>query len=174
MIDTANRLLSDDDYSYVYDLNGNLIAKTPQPESLNPSWAYAYDALDQLITVSQGGAVVERYRYDALGRRTLIETANDNGGFDRLGLVNDGLDRALDVTPSAAGVGPALQTRYTHCAAIDEPLLMERFDSAGAYEDSYTYHADYIGSVRYLTDSAGRRPCRGLFQLKSIHRIDFS
>ena len=76
--DAANRLRSDDTYSYTYDLNGNLTGKTAKPGTDGPDWAYAYDALDQLVAVRRDGAVVERYRYDAFGRRSRIETANDN------------------------------------------------------------------------------------------------
>jgi len=51
--DPSNRLTSDDTYTYVYDLNGNLTSKLPKADAPvgTPEWAYEYDALDQLITV---------------------------------------------------------------------------------------------------------------------------
>jgi len=44
------------------------------------------------------GNIAERYKYDAFGRRSLIETANDTGSFDILAIVNDGSDRTIDIT----------------------------------------------------------------------------
>jgi len=64
--DIANRLIGDDEYSYVYDLNGNLINKTAKPGMTRSDWIYDYDDLDQLISVARDGIIIERYRYDAL------------------------------------------------------------------------------------------------------------
>ena len=102
------------------------------------SYAYAYDALDQLIAVSRVGAVVERYGYDSFGRRAWIATsdarmvggesaANDNmdaEGFTRLAVVSDGPDRALDLVQGQVGA-PILLRRVTHDAQIDTPLELE-------------------------------------------------
>ena len=82
--DAANRLTPDDRYGYTSDLCGNLSAKTAPPGATDangtpmPDWTYEYDNLDQPIAVSRNGTLVERYRYDAFGRRSVIETANDN------------------------------------------------------------------------------------------------
>ena len=51
--DEANRLTSDDNYTYVYDLNGNLISKLAKAGTGLSDWSYSYDALDQLIEVTQ-------------------------------------------------------------------------------------------------------------------------
>jgi len=51
-----------------------------------------------------------------------------------------------------------LIARYTHGAGIDEPLIMERdLDASGVFETGEVsfYHADGLGSVAELTDSAG-------------------
>jgi len=51
-----------------------------------------------------------------------------------------------------------LIARYTHGAGIDEPLIMERdLDASGVFEtgEVFFYHADGLGSVAELTDSAG-------------------
>ena len=42
----------------------------------------------------------------------------------------------------------------SHSANVDEPLQVETFNS-GIFEDVYNYHADHLGSIRYLTDAAG-------------------
>ena len=154
--DSANRLTDDADYTYVYDLNGNLTGRLGKAGSGLPQWGYTYSALDELLTVTRDGAVVERYRYDAFGRRSVIETANDNLGFDTLVILNDGSDRAIDAVDDGAGAGALTPLRrYTHSDNIDEPLQLESFDAAGAFTAAYTYHADHLGSVRFLTDAAG-------------------
>ena len=157
--DVANRLTGDDAYSYVYDLNGNLLTKTAKLGVTRPDWAYDYDDLDQLISVSRDGVEVERYRYDAFGRRSVIETANDNAVFERTGIVNDGSDRSIDlvqVDDGAGGAGtPQIQNRYTHGGQVDEPLSLEVFTSGGTLDQAYTYHADHLGSIRFVTDSLG-------------------
>lgn len=193
--DRANRLLSDDDYTYVYDLNGNLIGKRAKRAGL-PDWdaesgqsiwgidcskareGYArtkhlsgkdkslpsrlapnsihriefdgkYDDLDLLISVTKDGEVVERYRYDALGRRSLIETSDGAGGFTATGLINDGSDWVIDIANDNSP-----QRRYTHGDNVDEQLLLQTFDGAEQVAESYNYHTDHLGSVRYVTDSS--------------------
>ena len=144
----ANRLSEDDRFTYAYDVNGNLISKTAKLVPLS-NWDYAYDALDQLISVSRDGLVVEAYAYDALGRRSVIATA----GANDIGIVNDGPDRYLDLNDN--GTGGGLVSRYVHGGQIDEPLELERFDGAGALVGRFTYHRDHLGSVRFLTDETG-------------------
>ena len=153
--DVANRLTGDDAYSYVYDLNGNLISKTAKPGVTRPDWSYDYDDLDQLISVSRDGVEVERYRYDAFGRRSVIDTEDGAGAFTRTALINDGSDRTIDLVLGADGVTAQIQNRYTHGGQVDEPLSLEVFTSDGALDQSYTYHADHLGSIRFVTDSVG-------------------
>ena len=76
--------------------------------------------------------MVEEYRYDALGRRSLISTA----GANDIAIVNDGPDRFLDLVDN--GTGAALSKRYTHGAEIDEPLQLEAFDISGALTGRFT------------------------------------
>ena len=152
--DTANRLENDDSYTYVYDLNGNLISKLAKAGTGLSNWTYSYDTLDQLIEVSQDGLVVESYRYDAFGRRSLISTVEGAGLTTDVGILNDGSDRAIDVVQGALGQAIPLR-RYTHSANVDEPLQLETFDTDGTFDAAYTYHADHLGSIRYLTDSSG-------------------
>ena len=153
--DAANRLTDDNNYTYIYDLNGNLTGKLAKAGTGLSDWAYRYDALDQLIEVSQDGAVVESYRYDAFGRRSIIEMAEGAGLTKITGIVNQGADRVLDIANHNTAE-PSLAKRYTHGAAVDAPLQLESFDTAGSFEARYTYHPDHLGSIRYLTDSAGQ------------------
>jgi len=152
--DAANRLTDDDNYTYVYDLNGNLTSKLAKAGTGLSDWEYRYDALDQLIEVTQDGLLVESYRYDAFGRRSLISTAQGAGLTNNIGIVNQGADRLLDIANDNVA-GTALTKRYTHNAVVDAPLQLEIFDTAGAFEARYTYHPDHLGSIRFLTDSTG-------------------
>ena len=156
--DEANRLTGDDAYSYVYDLNGNLISKTAKPGIARPDWSYAYDALDQLISVSRDGVEVERYRYDAFGRRSVIDTRDGAGNFERTAIVNDSSDRTIDLVQVDDGLGGTttqIKNRYSHGGQVDEPLTLEVFGSDGSFDQAYTYHADHLGSIRFVTDSVG-------------------
>ena len=152
--DAANRLTSDDNYTYVYDLNGNLTSKLAKAGTGLSNWEYVYDTLDQLIEVSQDSLVIESYRYDAFGRRNLISTAEGAGLTIDVAILNDGSDRAIDITQGGVGQAVPLR-RYTHSGNVDEPLQVETFTAAGSYDAAYTYHADHLGSIRYLTDSSG-------------------
>ena len=75
-----------------------------------------------------------------------------------LGVANDGIDRTLDLVEGPLG-SAALIRRYTHGQSVDEPLQMEVFDDDGqggiSRAEIYSYHADHLGSIRALTNSAG-------------------
>ena len=59
----------------------------------------------------------------------------------------------IDVTYAAGTTTPL--RRYTHSDNVDEPLQLETFDAAGAFDARYSYHADHLGSIRFLTDALG-------------------
>ena len=134
--DTANRLLENSSYTYDYDNNGNLIKKTSKQDATITT--YTYDAEDRLIgvTIPTTQAI---YSYDPLGRRI---GKNVNGTITRY--LYDGEDILLEYDGTNT-----LQSRYTHGPGIDEPLVMERGGQ------SYYYHADALGSIITITDSAG-------------------
>ena len=69
-------------------------------------------------------------------------------------ILNDGSDRTIDIAQGALGQAVPVR-RYTHSANVDEPLQVETFTAAGSFDAAFTYHADHLGSVRYLTDSSG-------------------
>ena len=63
-------------------------------------------------------------------------------------------DRVIDVTLTDGTTTPL--RRYTHHGSkVDKPLQLETFDAAGAFEARYSYHADHLGSIRFLTDALG-------------------
>ena len=155
--DDTNRLTEDENYSYVYDLNGNLLSKSAKPGIDRPDWIYNYDAFDQLITVSRDGIEVERYRYDAFGRRSTISTRNADGNFVTIATVNNDSNRTIDLIEIDDGLGASAQikNRYSYSGEIDEPLSVEVFNQDGSFDQAYSYHTDHLGSIRFITDSVG-------------------
>ena len=135
--DDANRLLEDQQFLYLYDLNGNLTAKTDKATSDLTS--YSYDAQNQLTRIDFPGGGYAEYKYDGLGRR--IEKDVD-GTITRY--VYDGTD--IVMTFDDLGV---LQARVNHGDRVDQPLFMARGGQA-----TY-YHGDHLGSVRALSDASG-------------------
>ncbi|MCH8990512.1 MAG: DUF2163 domain-containing protein, partial [Acidobacteria bacterium] len=146
VFDAANRLLDDEDFTYIYDANGNLETKTDKFTSAVTT--YGYDAENRLIQIDFPDLTFAAYRYDGLGRR--IEK-NVNGVITRY------LYDAEDILLEYDGTNTLL-ARYTHGPGIDDPLVMERdLDASGTFEatERFAYHTDGLGSVTELTDSTG-------------------
>jgi RHS repeat-associated protein len=143
LYNVGNQLTEDANFTYTYDLNGNLTKKTFK--STDNHIDYTYDAENRLVKVEEfafGASTpfaTSSYRYDGLGRR--IEKIG-NGMTRRY--IYDGEDILLEYDGSNV-----LQARYTHGPGIDEPLAMSRGGS------SYFYHQDGLGTVTELTDSTG-------------------
>jgi RHS repeat-associated protein len=139
----GNQLTEDANFTYEYDLNGNLTKKTFK--STGNHINYTYDAENRLVKVeefafgSSTPGATSTYRYDGMGRR--IEKVG-NGQTRRY--VYDGEDILLEYDGTNT-----LQARYTHGPDIDEPIAMTR---GGA---TYFYHQDSLGTVTELTDSTG-------------------
>ena len=72
--------------------------------------------------------------------------------------MNNGSDRTIDLVEVVDGAGLAstqIKNRYSHGGLMDEPLSLEVFTIDGAFDQAYTYHADHLGSIRFITDSVG-------------------
>jgi RHS repeat-associated protein len=137
VVNDADRLLEDEQFTYAYDANGNLTTKTAKVGGAVTG--YTWDAQDQLIQITRPDAAIVAYAYDALGRR--IEK-NVAGVVTRY--VYDGEDIYIETDGTST-----LQARYAHGDRTDQPLSFER---GGA---DFFYHADHQGSVRQVTDTAG-------------------
>ena len=135
--DDANRLTDDDQFTYTYDLNGNLATKTDKVTS--GVTTYTWDAQNQLIQIDVPGGTSTTYKYDGLGRRIEKDV---NGNISRY--VYDGADIALEY-----GGTNNFIARFTHGDQIDQPLAIQK---AGAF---YFYHADHQGSITHLTKLDG-------------------
>ena len=146
VFDAANRLIEDRDFTYAYDLNGNLETKTAKIGGAVT--AYTWDAEDRLAQIDFPDLTFAAYRYDGLGRRIEKDV---NGIATRY--VYDGLTILLEYD----GLN-VLLARYTHGPGVDDPIILERdLDSSGTFEltEAFFYQTDGLGSVTELTDSTG-------------------
>ena len=131
--------MEDADFTYQYDNNGNMTRKTAKVSGAVTQ--YEYDAENRLVRVASPSNTAN-YRYDGLGRR--VEKEVIAGTTTTTRYVYDNEDILLELNSSNQIVA-----RYTHGPGIDEPLIMEK---GGA---SFFYHADGLGSITEMTDSAG-------------------
>ena len=137
VVNDQNQLLDDEQFTYVYDANGNLTSKTAK--SNGSTTAFTWDAQNQLIRIDRPDGAIITYSYDAFGRRV---RKGIDGTLTRY--VYDGDNIYLET--DAAG---AVLARYAHGDQTDQPLS---FNRGGA---DYYFHTDHLGSVRQVTDAAG-------------------
>ena len=133
----GNQLEEDGNFTYQYDNNSNQIQKTNK--STSAFTLYEYDAENKLIRVVREDGSIVNYKYDGLGRR--IEKEVDSVVTQ---YIYDNEDILLELDGSNNIVA-----RYTHGSGVDEPLVMEKSGQ------SFFYHADGLGSITELTDTAG-------------------
>jgi RHS repeat-associated protein len=116
------------------DPNGNLASKVEGTDT----WAYEWNAENQLTRADKNGAEVARFAYDPLWRR--VEKV------------------AGGVTTSYAYDGPNVlrevrggtSAKYVHGPGIDRPVASE-----GATDTLVYYHVDGLGSIVKRTNQAG-------------------
>jgi RHS repeat-associated protein len=137
--DSANRLLEDSRFTFVFDSNGNTLEKTVRATSALTT--FTWDVENRLLSVS-GLGVAASFQYDALGRRIAKVV---NGSVTRY--VYD-LENILEEYDS----GAAPKVHYTHGVSIDEPLAREDLVSV---ETTY-FQADGLGSVVGTTNDVGQ------------------
>ena len=152
LYDAGNRMLAGKQFGYLYDANGNQLART-LPKASDKSWVQSWDAENRLIRLEKvKGAVENRtvtYKYDPLGRRIEKKIANVVNGLTKISTwfyVYDNENIALEIYTDE--VGTTKKSWYTHGVFVDEHLAVER-DGQKFY-----YHADGLGSVTAITDSA--------------------
>jgi RHS repeat-associated protein len=140
----ANRLLTDDTYTYEYDANGNLASKAIR----NKATTYTYDARNRLVKVTEpDGKTFYEFKYDALGRR-IEKAVTVKVGKDLITTRYQYLYDSLDIVQESKD--GAVEANYVRTLNIDEPLARIEADGTVRY-----YHADALGSVTALTDSSG-------------------
>lgn len=132
----SNQLTSTPGASYTYDNNGNTVTKVVGSNTTSYAWDFE-NRMSSVTLPGSGGTV--SFKYDPFGRRIYKSSSSGTSVF-----AYDG-DNLIEETNSAGTV----VGRYTQTQEIDEPLAMLR---SGA--TSY-YHADGLGSVTSLSNSAG-------------------
>ncbi len=109
------------------------------------TWTYSYDALERLIAVRQGGALIARYGYDGLGRRIVKRVySGANAGYLRM------LYRGGHVLAEADSAG-TLTLGYTWGLATDDQVAVHRYSDGGHW---YVVQ-DHLRSVRGLSRKDG-------------------
>ncbi len=132
----GNELLNYDGISFIYDANGNMVSKTDS----SGTTSYVYDSENRLIELVTPNTQLVTYKYDPFGRR--IEK-NVNGVITRYVYDREDILFELDSNNN-------IITEYLHGPGIDEPIAMLRNNQ------TYYYHADGLGSIVAITNSAGQ------------------
>ncbi len=141
--DSLNRLIEDDQYTYIYDANGNMINKVDKVSAAINT--YQYDSENRLVQVVTP-TDVSQYQYDGFGRR-ISKTVNGviaKYVYDRENILFElnGSDQ--------------IKAKYTHGPGTDEPISVDRdTDGNGTLETTYYYQYDGLGSVTAISDSVG-------------------
>jgi RHS repeat-associated protein len=140
----ANQLLSDENFIYSYDKNGNTIQKVSRTD--NSGVRYYWSAENQLTQIEEYSDIssnmlvsVSKYIYDGLGRRVVK---------DLDGLVTKYIYDQYDILLET-DVSGTVKARYTHGLGVDEPISMKRDGQ------SYYYVADDLGSIVKLVAAGG-------------------
>ncbi|NQT94450.1 MAG: hypothetical protein HQ559_16965 [Lentisphaerae bacterium] len=102
-----------------------------------------WDSQYRLRSASVNGQQVESWKYDALGRRTMMAEA---------GQTNYMVYHGGHVVAEVDAAGTLLKS-YTHGPGIDNILAMTVYEGENA--DTYYYLRDHLGSVIAITDSGG-------------------
>ncbi|RIV26394.1 hypothetical protein D2Q93_04280 [Alicyclobacillaceae bacterium I2511] len=156
-----------EDYTYLYDANGNIKQITNNAGSTPTSVSYSYDSLNQLTQETTWTGDTISYAYDKLGNRTSVTdsstTATTNYSYDTEGnrLTSVGSN---SVTYNANGqiisCGP---TSYTWNAENELSQVTNGsqsdtygYDPLGRRDNIDGYRIGYIGQtdlVGYVTDS---------------------
>jgi RHS repeat-associated protein len=146
----ANRLMSDAQFDYQYDANGNLANKTERAAAKVTS--YTYDSENQLTRIDFPSNTSALYSYDGLGRR--IEK-NVNGQIQRF--VYDGQDILFEFSTDGT-VG----ARYTHGPDVDEVLSVRRGNTTSFFE------SDAQGSIIRVSDGVN---VKATYEYDSFGRV---
>jgi RHS repeat-associated protein len=128
---TQNQLVSQGVTAYTYDANGNLAQKV-EP---GVTWAYTWNAANQLTSVTRNGIVSPVFLYDPLGRRVKKAATASPTQF-----TYDGQDILIESRTSTDIL------MWIHGPGIDEPLASQ--NQAPGFTDNWKYrHLDGLGSL---------------------------
>ena len=144
VIGADNRVLSDSQFTYQYDNEGNLIQKVDKSSGDITSYVYDFrNRLTDVTTTSPGGIVLhsEHYTYDVFDRRIAVTV---NGAT--LYTVYDGDNAWADYNASGA-----VQARYLFGDNTDEIIARWQPGTGTAW-----YLTDQLGTVRDIINAGGQ------------------
>jgi RHS repeat-associated protein len=144
--DDRDRLRTENVTTYSYDDNGNLTTKDGDA-------TYSWDRENRLARVTKVDGTTVEYAYDAFGNR--LQTKTTPAGSTTPVVVNYVVDTSAGLSHVVADVdaGGALTSYYLR--ADGDLVAILRPNGTGGYVAKYP-HADYIGSIRALTNEAGQ------------------
>lgn len=135
-----NQLLQDKDYTYNYDLSGNLVEKNSRAGTTR----YSYDALDRLIKVVTPDTAFN-YTYDEMNRcMTISEAENDPLRLLYVMQAEMGGFNSKDEAAELQILGPGRRTEPCAAAVIE------------LNQKPYAVLRDQSGHVRSLVDQTGQ------------------
>ena len=141
--DSANRLMSDSQFSYTYDANGNQISRTTKSDGTQVK--FTYNAEDRLVHVYMPDGTAS-YKYDGFGRR-MEKTATSPSGATisttRYVYNNKNIVAILDGNNS-------LIATFTNGLGLDEPLIMQRSNGL-----EFSMLQDGLGNIVAHVDAQG-------------------
>lgn len=149
--DKADRIVAAGDEQLRYDENGNLVER----KSDDRTTRYQYGAENRLVAVALPDGRKVSFGYAPTGERIWREDEKGRTWF-----VNDGLNLVAELDGQLK-----LQARYLHGPGIDDVLSMQQGD------DVFCLHADPLGSVSWITDSAGRLAAERAFDVFGMPRV---
>lgn len=165
---TASERLTDDyRFTYLYDNNGNLIAKNPKNTS-EKAYRYEYTSTNQLklvtILANPFGSMIQqiRFDYDVHGRRlrkSTIDVAQPSNNSYTI-FNYDGQNIVLESKFLASSGMYGAVAAYTHSPIVDDVLGVS-ISSLGVtnkkakQSGNFYFMKDIQGSVTGITDSSG-------------------
>ncbi len=136
--DTRDRLLAENGVSYGYDATGNRLSKSGEA-------TYVWDLEDRLIRVELGDGTIVTHVYDVDGNRVRTESTPPGGPTAVTDFLVDTTRSLSHVVAESDATGDLL----AYYVRGDDLLSVIRTG-----EQRY-YHADGLGSIRFLADESG-------------------
>lgn len=159
----GRRLVSDENFIYAYDNNGNLLSKTAKLSSRD-SQVYDYSSSNQLTRVRTlrgiSGPLIRdtTFKYDALGRRVEKRTVDNENTSNSA--VRQYVYDSQNILAEYDGTGSMLAS-YIHSPSEPDDILEVEVTSAGVgagistASGRFEYLKDNIGSVIAITNTNG-------------------
>jgi len=153
--DRNNALLSNDDASFEYDLNGNLVRKTVGGEVVE----FVYDVANLLVSVKENGNLKAEYGYDPFGRRIWKEVGGTRTYF---AYSDEGLIGEFDESGTEIkGYGWKPDSTWS-----TNPLFLR---VNGSY---LWYQNDHLGTPQLLVDGQGLVVWEAVYSAFGEARLD--